>query len=463
MSTTNLHSGIRLEHLAILAGHEPRLATSLPGRDQLHASAEEYIRKATAPGVKRRGNAAILRLDGPLMCETDWLYEWGYCLTHEALAETLMSLEADRSVATVVLDMHCAGWGVSGSSQTKEALARFKASGKRLIAYGRDLIASGGVYMATYCSEVSLSPTAMMGSIGTLILGYDTSAAYAENGIRPVVIASDADKAVGYPGVAYTQTAIANLQRMVDVDSAEFFAAVAAARGISVEDIRAMKAGIFGAGDALALKLADRIESPEEFFSRIAALPPAGSSRSGARFPSNTSTGGNRQEKRMEIEFEKLTAADLRAKCGALIGEIEKSAADAAVKAEQARAAAPATYGQLKEAFPGDAAFIVDCQDKGLSLGECHKAYAAKIRTELAAATARIGELEKAGQKKTEGEEPLTAGGAAPAQTGKHPFHAAALALAAEKKIPLHQAIGQLAASDPKGYREFVAAGQKKA
>lgn len=457
---------MQFERLAILSGHEPKrrglLAPGSPAN--LQPRMQEFVRTASAPGVEKRGQAAIIRLDAPLMCETDWLSEWGLCLSHEGVSQALTALAADASVSTVVLDMHCAGWGVAGSSQTKEALAKVKAEGKRLIAYGRDLIASGGVYMATFCDETVLSPTAMMGSIGTLILGYDTSQAYAEAGIKPVVIASDADKAVGNAGVPYTESAIANLQKMVEADSAEFFAAVSKARGIPVDSIRAMKAGMFGAGDALSMRLADSVQSPEEFFARVAKG--AGSRSGGGSSPVVISpTGGNRQEKRME--FGSLTVADLRANCGTLVEQIEKSAVETAAKAANEAASAPATYQELKARFAGDSEFIVECQEAGRSIGQAVTAHATRLAARLAATekqaaeqAAKIAELEKR-KATTNGADPLPSGNVAgPGAATRHEFLIECdKAMALNKKLSLGQAMGQVARSNPALHQKFVADG----
>jgi signal peptide peptidase SppA len=395
--------GVRCELADILAGHEPRLV----GVHDLPPATGEWVRRVTAPAVTRQGAAAVVRLDGPLMNEPGFVSNWGLCITHEAFAAECGKLEQDASVSTVVLDMHCPGWGVFGSSQSINAVERLKAAGKRVVAYGRDLVASGGTWLAALCDEVVLSPTAMIGSIGTLAIVYDTSKMFEDMGVSPVVLASDPDKACGAAGVPITETWKQNQQRMVDEHSRDFFEAVSKGRGIPVASIAAMKAGMYGPRDAVAMKLADRVEDYDDFLAGVARVKQSG-----------RAAGAPVARKDMSMT-ESMNEAGLRAAHGPVIQSIE-STARAAGKAEaqqeaEASAKAPATFDQLLAAFGDkDMAFIAQCQKDKVTLAAAYGKRIGALEASVAAAEQKATAAETKLAEAQKGKAPAQGGAAVP-------------------------------------------------
>lgn len=435
-----------------------------PERKDLPGLLNEYIARNTGPMVSRVGGSAILRIDGPLMNEVGWLYESMECLTHGAVSAALKAAAADASVHTVCLDLQCPGWGVEGSSDTIAALMAVKAAGKRLIAYIHDMAASGGMWMAALCDEVSVSPSGWAGSIGSIILTYDSSEAYAKMGVTPVVVASTPEKAMGYPGVAISDEWKARMQRVIDLHQADFVAAVVAGRGVDAQSVINLKAAMLAGPDAVAAKLADQIETPDAWLRRVGELQPKSQAR-GAAAPSQRAGIGARHNGSTRMDFDNLTVADLRANCGQLVREIEQAAVDRE-RAEVARTAAlPAGYPDLKANFGGDAAFIVECQENAYTLAQAHTAYAAKLRADLAAAQKVAGEAANklADMEKTRGADPIDTGavgvkgGAVGGAANKHPFVARCEAIAAEKKITLGMAQIEARKQDPAGYQAYMA------
>lgn len=426
--------------LAMVSGGQP------PMRVNLNPGLQRMVSEYSRPMVSRVGAAAFVKIDGPLMNDTGWLYDSVECLTHGGVCAVLGELESDPTVATIVLDLNCGGWGVNGSSDTLTTLERVGKS-KRLMAFVHDGAFSGGVWMACMCEEITSTPTGMIGSIGSMMLAYDSSEAYKEMGVEPVVVASDPDKASGWPGVPISETTRASWQRSIDVHTTAFFAAVSTARGVPTEAIAAMKAHSFDAADALANKLIDRIENIDVYKARVGSLPPMVTTKKGATPPQTAPQA--RKERTMD--FATLTVADLKTNAGTLVAQIETEAVNKAVKSLEDADKAPATFDALSANFGDDAAFILQCQKDKLSISDATAKYIGKLKAENATqATA----LEAANKKdRREGDDTITPSGG---DGGKAKFEDMVRTTALKDSVPLSQAVYRVGKARPDLRKEWA-------
>ena len=462
----------------MLVSTAPRLLALQPGATvtrgapaSLTPRVQRFVDDLGAPSVRRAGGAAVITIDGPLMSDPNWLFEGLPALAHAAVARTFDAVAADKTVATAVVELQCPGWGSHGSSDTLDALARLRAA-KRTIAWVHDAAYSGGVWLACGCEEICATPTANLGHIGAIIYAVDASEAMARAGLKPVVVCDPERKGGGYPGVPYSAETTAALKRIVEQHAAEFFAAVASARGLTPEAVRAMNAAAFSAKDALAAGLVDRIETTEQFLTRVAALP-ARVTPSAAAPPVAANA-----RKDTSMEYKDITLADLKAQRPDLVTGIAAEAGAAAeAKAEQDAAAAltaPATFTQLKALYGDDTAGIVKAQEGALTLAAARDAHVSALRARLAETEKKAGDLaaraadleKRLGMKP--GTDPVADGARAKSDNGsvggKHPFLAACEALVAEKKAAdLGAAMTIMARKEPGLHRDFIATAQRPA
>ena len=164
------------------------------------------------------------------------------------------------------------------------------------------------------------------------------------------------------------------------------------------------------------------------------------------------------------MDLKSLTLADLRAQRSDLVGEIEAAAREAGIADERARADQPATFAQLKKRFGDDPSFVMECQEKGLSVVAATAAHAARLKADLAAAKSELAALQKKGVK--EGAEPVSTppkGDGPVGPAAKHPFLAKCEAYAQEHRVALHAAVIAMARIDPAAHRDYIAAGQTAA
>jgi capsid assembly protease len=248
-----------------LAG--PLLAQPVPQDPTALAGGSE--RYAVARGV------AVVPVRGILSANSGFA-DWFGWATYHGLADTCTQIGAAEDVAAVVLELDSPGGYVTGIQAAAEAIASLAAL-KPVTALINPLAASAAYWLACQASEVVMTPGASAGSIGTALM----TGSYVQpggNGMQVVEMASSHARAKR-PDAA-TEAGRAELQRSLDTAEAEFLAAVASGRGISVADLLTALSvtedprdggAVFGPADAVARGLADRIETRAACYDRIFA------------------------------------------------------------------------------------------------------------------------------------------------------------------------------------------------
>lgn len=119
---------------------------------------------------------------------------------------------------------------------------------------------SAAYRIASQCGSIWASEDSDVGSIGTYWQMLDMSAAYAAEGIRPVMLTTGTLKGVGVMGNPITPEQEQFLQDKVNEANARFLADVAEGRGMSPEAIATASTGAWWlAGEAQGLGLVDEI------------------------------------------------------------------------------------------------------------------------------------------------------------------------------------------------------------
>lgn len=339
------------------------------------------------------GKVARVRLDAAVMFEPDlWTtYVSGAHPTDRVVA-AIKAAAVDPEVKAIVLEMNGPGGSVAGYDDIRNAIAQAKET-KVVQTLVHDGAFSLHYRMAAATDYIAATPTAMVGSIGTIVLMYDDSALYSEAGVVPKPVASDGFKAQGWGGVPLTDEYLEHVRAsIVEPDYAEFVDEVAGGRGLSADVVRSYGSLEYTASDALAMGLIDEVVSAEAFVAALAA--------GGPRSPRpDANRAGKGVVMTMDLKALKAAHPDL-------VKQIEEAAAAqaaASVAAELAQQAAkPASFAELKAEFGGDAAFVVQALDAGLTLSAARaewntkqKAEEAKLRAELEASKAEAAKLSK--------------------------------------------------------------------
>ena len=193
----------------------------------------------------------VIEIVGPMVSGDDcW---WGGVSTRrvQAAIENAAALGVD-----VVLDFDSPGGDVSGIAELYGAIiaARQKIDVR---AYVRGMCCSAAYWVASACSAIEASPTAVIGQIGVQLVIYDPPVGPdRDGGLRVVVTSAGSDRKNARAGEDLEQ-----YQRLADAAGDEFWSAVARGRGVDEQVVRDTygRGAVLPAGDALALGMIDAV------------------------------------------------------------------------------------------------------------------------------------------------------------------------------------------------------------
>ena len=209
---------------------------------------------------------AIVSIVGPL-CKgkgSPW------CSNYASIMEGLSEL-IELPPAAVVLKIDSPGGMVDGLTPVVEAVNQL--AEKTLVVAS---IVGGGLSaayrIASQAGSIWVSSDSEIGSIGTYWQMLDVSKAYADAGIRSVLLTTGPFKGVGAAGEAITADQETFLQSKVNEWNARFLADVASGRSMSGESVAAVADGRWwSAADAVELGLVDQIGSMDDVLAAIRA------------------------------------------------------------------------------------------------------------------------------------------------------------------------------------------------
>jgi protease-4 len=164
----------------------------------------------------------------------------------------------DPSISKIVFHtMVCPGGTATGCPEAYAALQQIKAdSGKPFLSVITGQCCSAGYYLAAACDTIVATESSMVGSIGTMRLVEDRSAANAAAGIKRFAITSASMKDIGNPDRPMTDPEKAHLQAMTNYLGGLFQRDMTAARPQIAAEVFA--AGLpYYAADAQRLGLID--------------------------------------------------------------------------------------------------------------------------------------------------------------------------------------------------------------
>lgn len=222
-------------------------------------------------GGRLAGAVAVMPVYGVLMQRMDMMSEMSGGTSVESLSKQFRALLNDPAVGTIVLDIDSPGGGVYGIAEF--AAEVFNARGqKRIVAVANSMAASAAYWIATAADELVVTPGGEVGSIGVYMLHEDWSGAYEQAGVKPTLIKFGENKAEGIDVLPLDDTARQHFQERVNDYGAMFENAVAKYRGVSRARVHAEfgQGMVFGAKDAVRLKMADRVATLDETIARLA-------------------------------------------------------------------------------------------------------------------------------------------------------------------------------------------------
>lgn len=245
--------------VAALASEEPD--------EQIRARFDAGQRPAalSGPGV------GVIPIVGPISQRTTLLEAlFGYGTSTTSIGAQIKALVADQSVKAIVLDVDSPGGSVFGVQELAQLILDAREV-KPVIAMANSLMASAAYWIGASATEVVASPSAMVGSVGVVVVHMDESKMLEKIGVKPTFITAGKYKAEGDPAQPLSEAGREHLQGMVDAYYGAFVGGVARGRGVSVADVRTNygQGRLLTAREAMAVGMIDRIATLDETLGRV--------------------------------------------------------------------------------------------------------------------------------------------------------------------------------------------------
>lgn len=261
--------------------HDVLLRRATVGRlnaDELEAvvgarRAELEARRQAAAEISDSGRGvAVIPILGVLTPRGDFLNSSGQTSV-QGITQLLREALASPSVGSILLDIDSPGGNVAG---IEELAAEIAVASKPVVAIAQHMAASAAYWLASAASELVVSPSAEVGSIGVYAMHEDLSGAAEQAGVRVTYIHAGEHKVEGNPFEPLTDEARSYMQQSVDHYYGLFVKRVAKGRRVSVATVREDFGGgrMLTAERAVALGMADRVAT---FDATVASV--AGASR----------------------------------------------------------------------------------------------------------------------------------------------------------------------------------------
>lgn len=245
-------------------------------RTALTVSANEQARrlnKREDDAIARQGAVAMIPIHGTMVQRASGIAEVILGLTStDRVAEQLRMAAADNTFSAIMLHVDSPGGMVHGTPELAAAVREAKAA-KPVIAQVDSVAASAAYWVASQASEIVVTPSGDVGSIGVLAMHEDLSQALTELGVNISIIQSAPHKAEGNPFEPLSDEAKAEIQSRMDEAHRAFVADVAAGRETDRDTVESDfgQGRMLSARKALKAGMADRIATFAETVSRFQA------------------------------------------------------------------------------------------------------------------------------------------------------------------------------------------------
>lgn len=203
--------------------------------------------------------------------------------SYEVLRQQIKLAVADPMVERVVLDIDSPGGAAVGAFELAADI-RALAQQKPITGIVNYMAYSGGYLIGSACSELVVSQTSGVGSIGVIASHMDRSKMEENMGVKVTTVFAGAHKNDLSPHEPLTDQSLKYLNDLVQESYQMFVGAVAEYRGLSVQQVMATEAGLYRGQAGIAVGLADRLQSPQHAVDDLSyAVALSRSTRPGSR------------------------------------------------------------------------------------------------------------------------------------------------------------------------------------
>lgn len=308
--------------------------------------------------MRRIGGTAIVPIMGPLNARRHYSFA-----SYDEIVSDIAMVASDPDITAILLDINSPGGMVANIDAAVGAI-RQAAEIKPVTAFIDGIGASAAYWLAAAAGRVVAAPTALVGSVGSLIRYVDLEGILTRMGANTVeVVATQSPNKRLDPN---SEEGRAELQAIADDGADMFIAGLEQSRGVGRDKILESygQGLVFHAREALARGMVDAVMSLEETLADLAGREnetrsaDAATAQNGQEtIMANDKTG---QEAATQTASKPVTVEGLRAAHGDLITGLEQAAASAGAEAERAR-----ILGIEAQSMPGQEALIAKLKADG--------------------------------------------------------------------------------------------------
>lgn len=217
------------------------------------------------------GSVAIIPVYGVLAPRVNMMTEMSGGTTCERITAQLRECMANKAIKTILLDVDSPGGNVAGVTELCKELLRARAK-KPIIAVAQYTMASAAYWLSSCCTDIMVSPSAIVGSIGVYTSHDDLSQALKLEGVTRTYLSAGDGKVDGNEAEPLSSEAAGRIKAMIDTSYGSMVADIVKGRGRGMTTAKVTnewKAFIYTAKDAVALGLADGIATLDETVARV--------------------------------------------------------------------------------------------------------------------------------------------------------------------------------------------------
>lgn len=216
------------------------------------------------------GSLAVIPIVGVIEFRPSWLSDFGITVPTLRVSAAIHAALEDPQVSTIVLDIDSPGGTVEGVMELAAEIRKAR-DVKPIIAIANPRAASAAYWLASQASEIVVTPSGGVGSVGVYLMHVELSARIEKEGYKITFVSAGDHKVEGNPYQPLSKEAQEKFQADVDAIYDVFIADVAKGRKVSKSKVLKQ----FGQGrmllakDALAAGMVDRIAAADEVFQKL--------------------------------------------------------------------------------------------------------------------------------------------------------------------------------------------------
>lgn len=262
-----------LMHPPVMRNFATVLGRRISGNDSLIVAEADIIRQAKKPkcgdapfaeaGCERvrdiceqYGNVAIIHICGAIdKALSDFEVECFECCDLHDVDEAIELAKNDPMITKVVFHFDTPGGSTCGVVETTDRIRRL-AQVKEVHGYTDTLCCSAGMWLASACDHIAVTPSSWVGSIGVYMTWWDAAKYYEMEGLRVECVSAGKFKTMCADWKPATEDERVLLQGQINGTWNNFKAAITAQRAVPEE---AMQGQWYDGAEAVGYKVVDEV------------------------------------------------------------------------------------------------------------------------------------------------------------------------------------------------------------